>query len=55
MKRFFKAGLSAAAVLFLFSCAAERTINARRGGIIKTDADLRREDVADYMTYLRLK
>lgn len=55
MKRFFKTGLSTIATLFLFSCVSAQTINAKRGGIIKTDADLRREDVADYMTYLRLK
>lgn len=55
MKRLLKTGLSLAAALFLFSCAGGRTIDAKRGGIIKTEADLRREDVADYMTYLRLK
>lgn len=55
MKRLLKSGLLIPAALFLFSCAAEQTIDAKRGGILKTDADLRREDVADYMTYLRLK
>ncbi|MBR4126523.1 MAG: hypothetical protein IKR09_02970, partial [Alphaproteobacteria bacterium] len=35
------------------SCTNE-TIDARRGGIIKDDAQLRREHVADFMTYLKL-
>ena len=53
MRRFFKTGAMLFMSLLLWSCANE-TINARRGGIIKSDADLRREDVADYMTYLKL-
>ena len=52
MKCFFKTGVMLAASLLLFSCT--NTINAKRGGIIKNDAQLRREDVADYMTYLQL-
>lgn len=55
MKKIFKSSVMMAASLFLLSCVAQQTIDARRGGIIKTDADLRREDVADYMTYLQLK
>lgn len=51
MKRFFKTIFLAA--LSLSSCTTE-TIDARRGGIIKNDTQLRREDVADYMTYLKL-
>ena len=52
MRRFFKTGVLFMASLLLFSCA--KNINAKRGGIIKDDAQLRREDVADYMTYLKL-
>ena len=52
MKCFSKTGVMLAASLLLFSCT--NTINAKRGGIIKNDAQLRREDVADYMTYLQL-
>ena len=55
MKKFFKRIFPVFASLFLFSCFSHQTINAKRGGILKTDAELRREDVADYMTYLRLK
>lgn len=55
MKIFFKTGLLTVLTLFLFSCVSEPIINAKRGGIIKSDAELRREDVADYMTYLQLK
>ena len=40
--------------LFLTACQSA-TIDARRDVILKSDAQLRREDVADYMTYLRLK
>lgn len=43
-----------AASLFLTACQST-TIDARRDVILKSDAQLRREDVADYMTYLRLK
>ncbi|MBO4521474.1 MAG: hypothetical protein J5787_09760 [Alphaproteobacteria bacterium] len=53
MRRFVKTGMMLAASLLLWSCAGE-TINAKRGGIMKTDAELRREDVSDYMTYLKL-
>ena len=53
MKRFFKTGVMFLAALSFSSCARE-TIDARRGGIIKHDAQLRREHVADYMTYLKL-
>ena len=53
MKCFFKTGLLFVCSLFLLSCANE-TVNAKRGGIMKDDAQLRREDVADYMTYLKL-
>lgn len=53
MNRFFKTGMTFLASLLLCSCANE-TIDARRGGIIKDDAQLRREHVADYMTYLKL-
>ncbi|MBR1945635.1 MAG: hypothetical protein IJ846_05025 [Alphaproteobacteria bacterium] len=52
MRHFFKTGLMLVASLLISSCA--KTIDARRGGIIKDDAQLRREDVADYMTYLKL-
>ena len=54
MKRFFKTGFVLTGVLFLLSCSSE-VIQAQRGGIIPTQAELQREDVADYMTYLRLK
>lgn len=54
MKRFFRTGGTLLASLLLWACANE-PIDARRGGIIKNDAQLRREDVADYMTYLKLK
>lgn len=53
MKRVFKTGMTFLASLLLLSCTNE-TIDARRGGIIKDDAQLRREHVADYMTYLKL-
>lgn len=53
MRRFVKTGVMLAASLLLWSCTGE-TINAKRGGIMKSNADLRREDVADYMTYLKL-
>ena len=52
-RRHFKYGLLLMGLLLLSSCAQE-TINAKRGGIIKNDAQLRREDVADYLTYLKL-
>ena len=53
MKRFAKTGAVLFASLLLWSCTGE-TIDAKRGGIIKSDVELRREDVADYMTYLKL-
>ena len=53
MKRVFKTGMTFLASLLLLSCTNE-TIDARRGGIIKDDAQLRREHVADFMTYLKL-
>ena len=52
MRRLFRTGIMLGVSLLLFSCT--QTIDARRGGIIKDDAQLRREDVADYMTYLKL-
>ncbi|MBR1778731.1 MAG: hypothetical protein IJ752_09160 [Alphaproteobacteria bacterium] len=53
IRQHFKTGAMLAALLLLSSCA-QGTVNAKRGGIIKNDAQLRREDVADYMTYLKL-
>ena len=53
MKRLFKTGVMLSAALMLSSCVGEM-IDAKRGGIIKNDAQLRREHVADYMTYLKL-
>ena len=52
MKRFFKTGILTALSFCLLSCSTQ--IDARRGGILKDDAQLRREHVADYMTYLKL-
>ena len=52
MKRLFKTGAAAVLSFFLISCSSQ--INAERGGILIDDAQLRREDVADYMTYLKL-
>lgn len=53
MKRFFRTSFLFICSLFLLSCAND-TVNAKRGGILKDKAQLRREDVADYMTYLKL-
>ena len=54
MRRLFKTVSPALVALMLVSCV-NATVDARHGAIVKSDADLRREDVADYMTYLRLK
>ena len=54
MKRSFYAGVLFLAASFLLPACTPGTIDAKRGGIIKDDAELRREDVADYMTYLKL-
>jgi len=52
MRQLFRTSILLGVSWLLLSCA--QTIDARRGGIIKDDAQLRREDVADYMTYLKL-
>lgn len=54
MKRFFHTSVLFMTALLLLPACAPEVVNAKRGGIIKDDAQLRREDVADYMTYLKL-